>query len=112
MTDILATLLDMQRGQAVSDINAKFNELLKAVLDTGLKGELTIKFMVKPAKFAMGGAVLEIETEHEVKIKKPELSIGKSLFFVTGEGVLTRNHPDQMSAFEEEEVKKEAKSNG
>jgi hypothetical protein len=111
MTDITSVLIEMQRGQALSDINQKFNDLLKSVLDTGIKGELTIKLKIKPAKFAIGGAVLQIETEHEAKVKKPELSIGKSLFFVDAGGRLSRDHPDQI-AFEEEQTKKEAKANG
>lgn len=104
MNDILATLLDMRNGRVCADINAKWSEVLKAVLDTGGKGELTIKLMVKPNRLAMGGAVVEVETMHECKLKKPELPIGGSVFFVTAEGQLSRTDPAQESMFEEEKA--------
>lgn len=98
----------MRSGQVASDCNAKFNEVLKAVIDTGGKGELTIKLLIKPSRMGMGGAVIEVETEHECKMKKPELQIGRSVFFVTAEGDLTRNDPGQEAMFELEA--KEGKS--
>lgn len=98
--DLLGILLDMRSGQVAADCNQKFNEVLQAVLETGGKGELTIKLLIQPSKFAMGGAVVEVETEHECKSKKPELKVGKATFFVTREGRLTREHPDQTGMFE------------
>ncbi len=100
MTDLLKILLDMRNGKVAMDCNEKFNEVLKAVLDTGGKGELTIKLFVKPSKMGMGGAVIEVETEHEAKMKKPELAIGRSFFFVGKDGTLTRDDPDQEGMFE------------
>ncbi len=95
--DVLAVMLDMRNGQVCNDINGKFNEVLNAVLETGGKGELTIKLMVRPSKTGKAGAVIEVETRHECKLKKPELAVGASLFFVTPQGVLTRTDPDQMT---------------
>lgn len=99
-TDLLQCLLDMRNGQVAADCNEKFNQVLRGVLETGGKGELTIKLSVKPAKFGLGAAVLEVETSHECKMKKPELEIGKSVFFVTKEGTLTRDDPAQSAMFE------------
>ncbi len=99
MTDLLQVLLDMRNGQVASDVSQKFNEVLKAVIDTGGKGELTIKLFVKPSKMGMGGAVIEVETAHECKLKKPELEIGRSFFFVTATGDLTRDDPAQVAMF-------------
>ena len=96
-TDLLQTLLDMRNGQVAADCNQKFNEVLQSVLETGGKGELVIKLLINPSKFAMGGAVVEVETEHETKMKKPELKVGKATFYVTKDGRLTREHPDQTS---------------
>ena len=104
MTDLLQTLLDMRNGRVVTDVNQKFNEVLSAVIETGGKGELTIKLIVKPSRMAMGGAVVEVETYHECKIKKPELEIGSSVFFVTKEGNLTRYDPDQQDMLQGEEI--------
>lgn len=109
MTDLLNVLLDMRNGKVAADCNKKFNEVLAAVIDTGGKGELTIKLLIAPSKFAMGGAVVEVETKHECKLKKPELAVGKAFFFVTQEGDLTRHDPDQE---ELELTEKETKHNG
>jgi hypothetical protein len=105
--DFLQVLMDMRGGGVAHDVNTKFNELVTAVLETGAKGELNVKVTVKPSKFAMGGAVVEIEAEHECKAKVPELKVGRSLFFVTKEGRLTREDPNQAAMFE-----KELKTNG
>ncbi len=104
--DLLAILLDMRSGQVAADCNQKFNDVLRAVLETGGKGELTIKLFVKPSKMGMGGTVVEVETTHECKMKRPELAIGRSVFFVTAEGQLTRDDPAQTAMFMQEEVKK------
>jgi len=108
MTDLLQVLLDMRSGQVATDCNLKFNEVLKSVLDTGGKGELTIKLFIKPSKMAMGGAVIEVETEHECKMKKPELAVGRSFFFVTKDGDLHRGDPDQMAMNDMQPEGKEA----
>ncbi len=107
--DVLAVMLDMRSGQVCADINSKFNEVLSAVLDTGGKGELTIKLFIKPSKLGMGGAVIEVETEHDCKFKKPELQVGRSFFFVTKDKVLTRTDPDQMSIDEIQPQEKTSK---
>jgi hypothetical protein len=104
MTDFVSLLVDMRNGQVASDINGKFNEVLSAVLETAGAGELTVKFKIKPAKLGMGGAVIEIETEHETKLKRPELKVGRAVFFVTKEGALTRDDPAQTAMFEASEA--------
>lgn len=101
MTDVISALVEMRGGQVVSDINQKFNEMLQGVLETGRKGELVIKLIVQPSKFAMGGAVVEVEAEHECKVKKPELSVGKATFFITKDGSMSREHPEQLAMYEE-----------
>jgi hypothetical protein len=92
----------MRSGQVAQDANMKFNEVLKAVLDTGGKGKLSIELTIAPSKMGMGGCVVEVELNHECKLKKPELQIGKSLFFVTAEGTLTRDDPQQTAMFQQE----------
>ena len=103
MTDLLAVMMDMRNGAVAADCNQKFNEVLKAVIDTGGKGELTIKLMVKPSKMGMGAAVIEVETSHECKLKKPEFDVGRSFFFVTKDGDLTRDDPAQVAMFQMEQ---------
>lgn len=110
MTDFVNMLVDMRNGAVALDLNAKFNEMLTAVLETGGNGELTIKLKAAPSKMGMGGAVLEVETEHECKMKKPELKVGKSFFFVTKDGDLTRDDPAQVAMFElQQQAQKEKK---
>lgn len=99
MTDLLGVLLEMRSGQVAMDCNSKFNEVLRAVIETGGKGELTIKLFIKPAKMGMGGCVVEVETEHECKLKKPELAVGRSVFYVTPDGDLSRESPEQAGLF-------------
>ena len=97
--DLLQVLTDMRSGAVAIDISNKFDEMIRAVLDTGGKGELTIVLKAEPSKLGMGGAVLEIQAEHTCKMKKPELAVGKSFFFVTRDGMLTRDDPLQTDMF-------------
>ena len=106
MSDFVSTLMAMRGGEVALDCDRKFKDVLAAVLETGQAGEIVLKVKVKPSKFAMGGAVLEVETSHECKLKKPELSIGKSLFFVGQDGLLTRDDPAQLAMYKEEEIKR------
>lgn len=110
MTDLLAVMMDMRSGAVAADCNSKFNEVLKAVLDTGGKGELTIKLTVKPSKMGMGGAVIEVETAHECKLKKPEFDVGRSFFFVTKDGQLTRDDPAQVAMFQPAEPEQKGRT--
>ena len=110
MTDLLQVLLDMRSGQVAADCNAKFNEVLGAVLETGGKGELILKLKLEPSKMGMGGCVLEVEASHELKTKKPELPIGKAFFFVSSDGTLTRDDPAQTAMFVTSEFKEQKKN--
>lgn len=109
VTDILRLLFDMRNGEVAADIAKHFDELKKAVLETRGKGKLTIELAMEPSKCAIGGAVLEIKTEHSCKVKKPELMVGSAHFFVTHEGDLTREDPAQEAMFEEKQVGQEQK---
>ncbi len=100
-TDIMGVLLDMRGGRVVADINAKFNDLVMAVLESAAKGSMQINITIDPTKFGFGGGVEEVNLAHEIKLKKPERKIGSSTFFVA-DGKLTREHPDQTSIFDDE----------
>jgi hypothetical protein len=104
-TDVLSVLMDMRNGQVAADISTKFNEVLAAVLDTAGEGELVIKLKLKPGRMGSGRAVLEVVARHECKLKKPELEIGGSQFFVTRDGRLSRNDPNQEDMFTISEAK-------
>lgn len=101
-TEVLGTLLDMKEGRVVADINLKWSELILAVIEAATqKGSMQINLVITPTKWAFGGGVEEVKLEHEVKLKKPERRIGESTFYVTDEGRLQRDHPDQTSIFDE-----------
>ena len=100
-TDFIEMIMTCRSGQVASDLSAKFNSVLEAVLDTGGKGKMTICLDIVPAKFGQGGAVVEIDISHDVKLKKPELDIGKSIFFVDKSGRLTREDPAQADMFQD-----------
>lgn len=109
MTDFIQMLVEMRNGKVAIDLNNKFKELLDAVLNTAHKGELNLKITVSPSKLALGGAVIEVETEHETKMKKPELHVGKSIFFVNKDGELQRDDPEQQAMFAKENEYNERK---
>ena len=109
MADLLAVLAEMKDGETLMDANRKFKELMDSVLATGSKGRISIDLDIKPSRMAMGGVVLEVEVDPSVSIKKPELPLGKSLFFVTDEGGLSRQNPAQERMFAAE---KEVRKNG
>lgn len=111
MTDFVNLLVEMRGGQVAIDLNKKFDEILQAVLETGGKGELTVKLTVKPSKMGMGGAVIEVEMEHDTKLKRPELKVGRSVFFVTKDGKLTRDDPAQTAMFEPSPTDRKEKAN-
>ena len=109
MTDFVNLITEMRSGAVAIDLNNKFNEMLTAVLETGGKGEFAVIVKAAPSKMGMGGCVLEVETEHSCKIKKPELAVGKAFFFVTKDGNLTRDDPAQVAMFSLGQEIKDAK---
>lgn len=103
--DFVQVLVGMRSGDVLIDVNRRFNELMEAVLATGAKGDLKLKLQIKPSKINMGGSVAEVEISHECTIAKPELKVGRSLFFVDPNGSLTRDDPRQSEMFESNEVR-------
>jgi hypothetical protein len=105
MANLLNALIEMRGGQVMADLDAKFNEVLSGVLATGGKGKLTVDLTVEPSKMAVGGMVLEVAIQHNAKMKIPELKIGRSAFFVTSAGDLSRDDPAQEAMFSPEKHK-------
>jgi hypothetical protein len=101
MTDFVSLLMESQNGHAATTVNEKLRDLVKAIQETAKGGTLTLKLAIVPGKTGMGGAVLTVVTSIDCVIKKPELAIGDSIFFVTDDGELTRDDPKQAAMFEE-----------
>lgn len=99
MTDFLNVLCEARNGAIAVDLNDKFNRVLTAVLETAGTGELTIKLKVEPSKQGFGGAVIEVNITHDVKLKVPELKVGSAMFYVV-DGELRREDPAQTQMFD------------
>jgi hypothetical protein len=88
---ILDVLRDQRYGELHDELSNAMNELVKSVENTQKAGSLTLTLKIKPST---AGA---LELSDEIKLKKPELPKGASLFFATPEGNLTRNDPRQQA---------------
>lgn len=84
------TIREARMGELHDELSEKLNELVKACGDTQKVGTLTLTIKLKP--LSNGGA---IEMHDEVKLKKPELPKGSSIFFPTVENNLVRNNQTQ-----------------
>lgn len=92
----LDLLAELRRGKVATDLTEEIHKLLAACTDTGKKGQLTLTLTFEPDK----------ETDEErfkvsdqISTKTPRRNVKPSLFFVTGDGNLTRTDPRQ-DAFE------------
>lgn len=100
MADFVSTFMEMRNGGAAADCNRKFSELLAAIMETRKKGKITLTIEVSPARMDVMGDVKEVDLRHTCAIAKPELDQGRSVFFTTQDGRLSRQDPNQME-FEE-----------
>lgn len=62
----------------------------------GGKGALTLKLTVKSVGTDGMGRTNQVEIEHDAKATKPKRQSGKSFFFTTPEGSLTRKDQRQQ----------------
>lgn len=99
MTDYINTLLEARNGKVAADINAKFTELVAAIMETGKSGKISVTLAVKPSRVA-NHRVVEVAIAHDCKISKPEQEIGEAVFFLTPTGELSRVDPAQEEMFE------------
>lgn len=97
MKPITDMLRDVRKGQLVNQATEEMNALVRAVLDTGMKGELTITLKVKPNKNTTDQVVIS----SEVKTKTPRLGVADAIFFTDAEGDLHRSDPNQKEMFTE-----------
>ncbi len=93
--DFIGMLMEMGRGSTSIEASRKLSELTDAICETGDKGTFTLKLEVTPSGMKHG-RVNQFEIRPVIQISKPEPKQGKSIFFVTAAGKLTRTNPDQM----------------
>lgn len=87
---ITDTLRMIDAGVFVDIASDKLNQLIKRVEDTGKAGKLTITLDIKPAR---PGALNIVPT---VVAKAPEPKADPTLLWVTPEGNLTVENPNQQ----------------
>lgn len=106
--DLIQTIIELRNGAVARQLSDKFNDLIAGVIEAGGKGEMTVKFSVRPQEKGPGGTVVTVEISHDIKVKKPEIGIGPSTFFIKEDGSLTREDPAQDSLFAETKETKNA----
>ncbi|HSX49906.1 MAG TPA: hypothetical protein VLF09_03050 [Cellvibrio sp.] len=84
-------LQQIRNGKTQEELSEKLNELIQSCRDTEQKGSITLTITVRPDKGDSGQYFLR----PEIKLKKPELAIGDTIFWGTPEGNLQRTDPAQ-----------------
>lgn len=87
-TDILRQI---RKGIVVTQLDDALREVNEAVIDTGKPGEITLKIKIKPMK----GDSCQVTLTPSVTWKKPQADLPDGIFFLTGDGDLVRNDPEQ-----------------
>lgn len=85
-------LQEVAAGMTHTDLSDALNDLVIAVAATGKVGSLTYTVKVKPAGRNAGATVLVTD---EIRVKAPEGDRPESVFFVDGDGNLSRHNPAQ-----------------
>lgn len=88
---IFNVLARADHGQFVEDLNAALREVNAKVLETGCKGEITIK--VKVDKTSGMNTGLEVACAFAAKVPQPPRA--PDLYFTDEEGQLSRKDPRQ-----------------
>jgi len=96
MSDFIQTVLEMRDGKVAAQINQKFSELMIAVAEHQGKGSFSLKLNIKPTKIGHRDEVAEIEIDYEIGMKKPFRKHSSSQFFMSPDGRITRNDPNQF----------------
>lgn len=88
MNNAIAAISSIDKGRAISELQEAITGTAKAVMEFGAKGEVTLKLIVRPTGEG-------VEFEVKISVKQPKAEIRKANFFVTEEGELSREDPNQ-----------------
>lgn len=91
-TDVLGQI---RKGAVTEELNKALLAVNEAVIATGKKGELTLKLEVKPMK----GNRAQVTVAANISTKTPKEELPEGIFFLTNDGDLVRNDPDQQELF-------------
>jgi uncharacterized cupredoxin-like copper-binding protein len=86
------TLLALNKGATVADLNTKMAEVVAAVRATAKAGAITVTLKVAPGQ--KGNAEM-VFVEADIKVKLPVEKQGSTLFFTTEDNRLTRHDERQ-----------------
>lgn len=84
-------LREQDRGRTHDALSQQLHDLIAAVQETGKGGSIVLKIDVKPVTGTQG-RTLTVTDQVTAKIPHPDR---KSIFFVTDDGNLSRNDPQQ-----------------
>ena len=94
--NFLEFLQSFRRGELLREANDQLEDLIRAVKDTGGKGDIKITL---PFKINDAG---QLECVPRVDSKRPRRALGTGIYFATEDGQLTRRDPDQADMFNDE----------
>lgn len=93
-SDIIQVMAELNRGDFLIECGRQLQEATDAVIRTGAKSKVTITLDILPAGMR-DGRINQFEISPAVTIKEPQARQPSSLFFITEDGLLSRNDPDQ-----------------
>lgn len=85
----------IRKGAVSEELNKALLAVNEAVIATGKKGELTLKLEVKPMK----GNRAQVTVVASINTKTPKEDLPEGIFFLTNDGDLVRNDPEQKELF-------------
>ncbi len=86
------TILEINNGATVGELNDALQRVVAAVRSTGRKGSVALTISVAPAA---KGATDVLMIEASVKARLPEPERGMTIFYATEDNRLVRNDPKQ-----------------
>ena len=92
----LDMLADLRRGRVASDLTEATHDLIGKCVDTGKKGSITVTLTFEPDKDSDDE---RFKVTDQITVKAPRRTVKPSIFFLTGDGNLSRTDPRQ-DAFE------------
>ncbi|MDB5458121.1 MAG: hypothetical protein JWP92_3706 [Caulobacter sp.] len=90
--EIFTILLgQIRKGRVVEELTERLSEVTAAVKETGKAGTLTLKLKISPRK----GDSYQVTMAASVESKIPRDDLPEGVFFITEDGGLVRNDPNQ-----------------
>ena len=93
---IINTLGDIRRGKFLEDLDAELRALVDAIRDAGesgraARGDITVKLTLK----SHADDEMALDVLDSITVKMPKRPEGRTVFFGTSDGTLTRQDPRQ-----------------